>query len=218
MSRRGKNRSILKLAIAVAAVCALAVSVGSLGAAAHSVARASKAGKAYSTTVTYTSTSNGQQSGNETIDLDGHGSFSAKLGSGAKLVAAVIATVTGVPISKIAQGGTYKVQSELVNDGGNGIVVAHFKAHGLGTACLRYSDTGGTYNPSLGYVVVTGAIKMIGGTGDAAHWRGSASFKQNGIGGTNTLEQLLFHGAVTASTGKARGMSTACKHVAALSG
>jgi hypothetical protein len=218
MGFRFSTRTIVKLGVIAAVAAGAAVSIGALGASAQPVARASKSKKAYSTTVSYTSTTNGRQSGNSTVDIQGHGTFSAKLGSGAKLVAAIVSAATGVPVSKVAEGGTYKVRSADVSDGGNGVLVAHFKAHGLGTACLTYTAKGAPYNPSLGYVVASGTLKMVGGTGAAAHWRGSAKFTQDGIGGGSSNEQLRFRGSFNASTGSAHKPTAACKQVAAQSG
>lgn len=212
MGRMLKGRTVLKLAVAAGAVFVVVISIGSLGAGAHTIAHAAKT-KAYSTSVTYVSTTPGRQSGGSTLDIQGHGAFSAKLGSSAHLIAAVASVITGVPITEIVRGGTYKERESLVNSRTDGVIVAQFKAHGLGTACLTYSAKGAPYNPSLGYVVMSGTIKLVGGTGAATRWRGSATFTQDGIG-SSTIEQLFFHGAIKASVGKARGMTGACKQVA----
>lgn len=202
----------MRWALTTALVVGAAVAFTSVGASARPSADAASSGKGFSAKVTYTATSNGTQRGNATDGIDGHGSFSAQLGSSARIVAAVISAATGVPYTKIADGGTYKVLSNLSGTGGNGIVVAKFKA-GLGTACLKWADKSGAYEISLGYVPVSGKLTIVGGTGAAAKWRGSASFKQGGINGT-TLEQIMFSGAIKGSSGRARPMSAQCKQLA----
>jgi hypothetical protein len=202
----------MKLAVLTGAVLAAVLALTSVGASAQPLARSASAGKGYSAKVRYTSTSNGHQQGNAITGVDGHGSFSAHLGSSARIVAAVLSAATGVPYTKIAKGGTYKAVSNLAGSGGNGVVVAKFKA-GLGSACLKWTDKAGAYKISLGYVPVSGKIRVVGGTGAAAHWRGSATFKQSGINGSS-LEQILFAGALKGSTGRARRLSAACKKVA----
>ncbi len=53
--------------------------------------------------------------------------------------------------------------------------------------------------------------------GDRARLHGSATFKQDGIGGTS-IEDLFFVGALKASTGKAHGLTAASKRVAKQNG
>jgi hypothetical protein len=55
-----------------------------------------------------------------------------------------------------------------------GPAVVRFSDRALGTACVQWSGTSGKYDPSKGYRVVHGSMKMIGGTGAASHWRGSS--------------------------------------------
>lgn len=217
MTDRWSSSTALKLAAGAALVLLTTIALGRFQAGAHPVAHPAASSKKYSAPISYAGTTNGKQQGGSTVDIDGHGSFSAKLGSTAKLVAAVMASATGIPYDKIAAGGTYKVQSAISSSGvGSGVVVAKFKSHGLGTACLTYTDTPGTYSPSLGYVPITGKLKMVGGSGSAAHWNGSVSFSQGGISGSTSLEKFLFSGALKGSTGRAHKLTSACKRVAKL--
>jgi hypothetical protein len=68
---------------------------------------------------------------------------------------------------------------------------------------------------SKGYRMVDGSLKMLGGTGAAAHWRRSLTFKQTGLSGSDTLQ---FSTLLTGSTGASHGLTAACKAVAKLKG
>jgi hypothetical protein len=139
------------------------------------------------------------------------GHFSIKLSAGARDFAAVAAVVTGVPYPQIAKGGTYVAK---VIDGG-GLAVIKFSDQALGTACVKYSAKAGTYNPSLGFLKVTGSMTIIGGTGQAAHWTGTIKFKQTGLTGEDTLG---FGGTAVGSTRAAHGLTAACVSVSKLKG
>jgi hypothetical protein len=141
------------------------------------------------------------------------GSFSAKLGPAAHVVAALMSAVTGVPYTQIARGGTFIARD--VASGKARLAVVKFADHALGTACVQWSGTSGPYDPSKGYLVVKGSMKIIGGTGAAAHWKGDLTFKQTGVTGTDTL---VFSALAAGSTGPARGLTAACKAVAKLKG
>ena len=141
------------------------------------------------------------------------GSFSAKLGPAAHVVAALMSAVTGVPYTQIAKGGTFIAKD--VASGKGRLAVVKFADHALGTACVQWSGASGPYDPSKGYLVVKGSMKIIGGTGAAAHWKGNLTFKQTGVTGTDTL---VFSALAAGSTGPARGLSAACKAVTKLKG
>ena len=141
------------------------------------------------------------------------GSFSAKLGPAAHVVAALMSAVTGVPYAQIAKGGTFIAKD--VASGKGRLAVVKFTDHALGTACVQWSGSSGAYDPSKGYLVVKGSMKVIGGTGAAAHWKGNLTFKQTGVTGTDTL---VFSALAAGSTGPARGLSAACKAVTKLKG
>ena len=141
------------------------------------------------------------------------GSFSAKLGPAAHVVAALMSAVTGVPYAQIAKGGTFIAKD--VASGKGRLAVVKFTDRALGTACVQWSGSSGAYDPSKGYLVVKGSMKVIGGTGAAAHWKGNLTFKQTGVTGTDTL---VFSALAAGSTGPARGLSAACKAVTKLKG
>jgi len=121
--------------------------------------------------------------------------------------------VTGVPYAQIAKGGTYTAKDAPSSEAG--VAIVRFSDHALGTACVQWSGTSGKYDPSKGYRVVDGSLKMIGGTGAAAHWRGSLAFKQTGLTGSDTLQ---FTTLLTGSSGAGHGLTAACKAVAKLKG
>jgi hypothetical protein len=139
------------------------------------------------------------------------GSFSANLSRGAHLVAALMSIVTGVPYAQIAKGGTYIAKDASSSEAG--VAMVKFSDRGLGTACVQWSGKSGVYDPSKGYRTVDGSLKIIGGSGAAAHWKGSLAFKQTGLTGSDTLQ---FSTLVTGSTGARHGLTAACKAVAKL--
>jgi hypothetical protein len=141
------------------------------------------------------------------------GSFSAKLGPGAHLVAALMSAVTGVPYTQIAKGGTFIAKDTASGKGR--LAVVKFSDHALGTACVQWSGSAGPYDPSKGYLVAKGSMKIIGGTGAAAHWKGNLTFKQTAVTGTDTL---VFSALAAGSTGPAHGLTAACKAVTKLKG
>jgi hypothetical protein len=139
------------------------------------------------------------------------GHFSAKLSRGARAAAAVLAAVTGVPYPQIAKGGTYVAKVT----GGGGLAVVKFSDRALGTACVKYRGKAGKYDPSLGYLKVTGSMTIIGGTAQAAHWTGTIKFNQTGLTGRDTL---VFGGTVIGSARAAHGLTASCKSVSKLKG
>jgi uncharacterized membrane protein len=151
---------------------------------------------------------------NQDFGSDGaKGSFSANLSKGAHLVAALMSIVTGVPYAQIAKGGTYVAKDASSSEAG--VAIVKFSDRALGTACVQWNGKSGTYDPSKGYRTVDGSLKIIGGTGAAAHWKGSLAFKQTGLTGSDTLQ---FGTLVTGSTGAGHGLTAACKAVAKLKG
>lgn len=141
------------------------------------------------------------------------GKFSAKLSPAAHVVAALMSAVTGVPYTQIARGGTFIAKD--VPSGKGRLALVKFADHALGTACVQWNGSAGPYDPSKGYLVATGSMKIIGGTGAAAHWKGNLSFKQTGVTGTDTL---VFSALAVGSTGPAHGLTAACKAVTKLKG
>jgi hypothetical protein len=151
---------------------------------------------------------------NQIFGSDGaKGSFSARLSPSAQLVAGLASLATGVPYADIAKGGTFR--AKIAPSSQDGLALVTFKDHALGVVCVRWSGSSGRYDPSKGYLPVNGALTVVGGTGAAAHWRGSLSFKQTGLTGRDTLE---FDALPKATTGAGRGLTTACRAVGRLKG
>lgn len=206
-----RARSFLIAFAGAMALAAYPVASALAGGSAH----VATAKKPFSAHVTYSETNHGHQKGNSTVGIVGHGKFSAKLSAHATMAVALISLATGVPLNKAAEGGTYKVHKSLSPTGvGTGMVVASFKAKGLGKLCLGFKFVPGKYNPTsgTGFIPVSGTFTSLGGTGQAARWRGSVNFKQKSIGGLST-ESIGVSGSALPSTGHARTMSKACKAV-----
>jgi hypothetical protein len=196
--------------VAIGVAAALVVSLSATAAARR--ASAASAGRQFTAKLSYTETSHGSQHGSTTLGIRGHGTFSAKLGKLAALEAAFLSLATGVPLNKIAQGGRYTVQWNIAADGSaSGLLVAKLAARGLGTSCVSYSTKHGKFRPGMTFVPTTGAFRTVGGTGAAARWRISATFKL-----TNIAAQFDSAGSEKASLGPAKSMNAACRRVAAI--
>ncbi|HEY1711396.1 MAG TPA: hypothetical protein VGG07_00745 [Solirubrobacteraceae bacterium] len=203
MTHRFSAATIRVVAVALVLAIALAVVTGSaLRAQAKSTASAGSH-KAFSVSIV-----------NHDFGSDGaKGSFSAKLSPAAHVVAALMSAVTGVPYTQIAKGGSFIAKDAASSKAG--LAVVKFADHALGAACVKWSGTSGAYDPSKGYLAVNGSLRIIGGTGAAAHWKGNLTFKQTGVTGTDTL---VFSALATGSTGPAHGLTAACKAVTKLKG
>jgi hypothetical protein len=215
--------SVRRLALALAGALALAafpvasaLAGSSPRPAAVKQAHAAAATKPYKAQFSYDQTNPGHSHGQTITGIVGKGKFSGQLSLKGALEAAVITMVTGVPVSKIAEGGSYVERwTSEANGDDKGIVVAHLKAHGLGTVCVSYVTKHGKFVLGQDFVPASGSFQVLGGTGAAATWRGSASYKQTNVTGTST-EQFSVTGSERGSVGKARHMTTACKAVAKL--
>ncbi len=206
------RRLRLGILLTLVAIVAGAVVQLASGATAH---RASAA-KKYGGKVTYVETNHGRTVGGASLGIQGHGTFSATLGTRAALEAAIVAAATGLPVTKIAQGGSYTVQRSIAASGRiTGTLVATFKARGLGTACATYIEKPGKFVPGDSFVPMSGTITAVGGTGGAARWHASVSFTQGAVSGIK-VEQFSGKGSASGAIGKARSMSKACKAVAKL--
>jgi hypothetical protein len=206
---RTRLSPLLLVPIAVALVVLLSSAAGAKRAAVA-------AAKQFTSQLSYHETNSGRSQGSATIGIQGRGSFSVKLGPHAAAEAAFIALVTGVPATKIASGGTYTVQRDIAASGlVTGVVVARFKAKGLGVACVSYTEKPGKYVPGSSFVPMSGSFKTVGGVGPAAGWRVNVSFTETSVTGA-TIEQLGARGSEQASVGKAKPMTAACKRVAAI--
>lgn len=206
---RRAHLSVLLAPIAIALVIGLS---GGARARQANVAGA----KPFSAKLSYDETNSGRSQGSAVLGIQGKGSFSVKLGAHAAVEAAFIALVTGVPVAKIATGGSYRVQRDIAASGVvTGLAVAKLKVRGLGTVCVSYTEKPGKFVPGSSFVPMSGTFTTVGGTGAAARWRVKVQFKQTSISGT-TIEQFGADGSEQASVGAKRGMTAACKRVAAL--
>jgi hypothetical protein len=204
-----RARNLLIALLGTGAVAAYPVGSALAGGPAHTAA----AKKPFSAHITYSETDHGHLNGNSTVGIVGHGKFSAKLSAHASLAVALVSLATGVPLNKAAEGGTYTVHRSISSKGvGTGLVVASFKAKGLGKLCLGFKFVPGKYNPTSGsgFVPVSGTFAALGGTGAAAKWRGGLSFKETNITGLS-VENIAVSGSARPSTGHAKGMSKACR-------
>jgi len=210
----GYDRRALRTPILLGvALAATALAVGA--AAAPRAQRA--AARPFVAKLTYHETSPGTTQGNTTTGVVGHGVFSAKLSGRALMAAALVRLATGVPVAQLARGGTWVGRYDI--DAGNtyrGIVVARFKAPGLGTLCLAGTTVHGKF--TSGFIPASGTMATLGGTGTAAKLRINLRFKQTAIAGSDT-ETFTSTGAVqTLSMGAAKPMSATCSAVARLAG
>jgi hypothetical protein len=204
-----------RLSLLLLAPMAVVVVVGLSGAAGARRARVAS-GKQFTAKLSYTETNHGRSKGSTTVGIQGRGSFSVKLGAHAALEAAFIAVMTGVPVTKIAAGGSYTVQRDIAGSGVvTGLAVAKFKAPGLGVVCVSYTEKSGKFMPGSSFVPMSGAFKTVGGIGAASRWRVSVTFKQTTVTGS-TIEQFGANGSEQASLGNAKPMTAACKHVATI--
>jgi hypothetical protein len=207
--RRARLSIFLLVPVTVALVVALSGTAGAR--------RANAAvGKQFTAKVSYKETNHGQAKGPASLGIQGTGSFSARLGAHAAAAAAFLAVVTGVPLTKIAAGGSYTVQRDIAGNGVvTGLAVVRFKALGLGAVCVSYTEKPGTFTPGASFVPMSGTVKTVGGSGAAARWRVSAAFKQTNVTGS-AVEQLVANGSEHASLGSPKPMTAVCKHVAAI--
>lgn len=203
------RRAIVLLVLASAAVLAFVV-VPSLGAAPHSAAKA----KAFTGQFTSRITDQGKEQGQSVSGVVASGTFSAKLGPAAAILARLAEAATGIPYPQLAKGGSYVARYSVDGSGdATGLFVAKFKSKGLGSACLSYKTKPGAFVPGNSFVPVSGTFKLVGGSGRAAHLRGSGKLDQTGISGS-TEETTSGKGSASFSVAKkAKKPSAACKSV-----
>lgn len=208
------SRARIPLLLALPAVAVLLALTTSGAAGAR---QAGSKTKPFTARVSYKQTSQGHQDGSSQVDIKGKGTFSAKLSSSAADVAALIALATGVPLKQMAQGGTYDIEFNISGHGiRSGLIVAKFKAHGLGTSCAKFTEMPGTYKPGMSFGPMNGSVTAVAGTQSAARWRIKATFKETSVSGIST-EQFGGKGSILeASTGSPRPLTKACKRVAAI--
>jgi hypothetical protein len=211
-------RIVLITLAAAAAAILFATSGGAARVHARTSPRAAKATAhhPYKATVTWKLISSGRSAGRRTTGEEGRGTFSVRLGAAADVFAWAYAALTGVPLTSIARGGTYAIKfNSAANGDHTGTLVAKFKDVKLGEACASYRSAFGKYTIGMPYVPESGSVTSSAGTGPAATWRISVTFKLTGISGIST-EAFASDGKATASTGPARKMTAACRAVAEL--
>src|SRR4051794_1578390 len=150
---RPMRRAILVLALAVPVALVL---VPSLDAAPHSAAKA----KAFTGQFTSRITDQGNEQGQSVSGVVARGTFSAKLGPAAAILARLAEAATGVPYPQLAKGGSFVARYSIDGNGdATGLFVAKFKSKGLGSACLSYQTKPGTFVPGNSFVPVSGSFK-----------------------------------------------------------
>ena len=168
--------------------------------------------------VTYKITNQGRDVGQTTTGVVGQGTISGKLSLGARLAATLLGAVKGVPMTGIANGGTYVVRYDIDANGDHkGTAVIRFKSPGVGSLCLDFTAKYGKFDPGkTDYVPSSGTFATAGGTGAIAKVRASGRFDQGEVTGS-AIEQILGKGAVVSlSTGSGSAPSSACAAVARL--
>ena len=205
------------LAHRLLATAALVATIGVAASGAAALPSASKhaAAQPFTGKLTYKETNPGKDTGGATKGVVGQGVFSGKLGGRLLMAAALAEVVTGVPTSTMAKGGTWVAKYDIDAKGDyKGIVVATFKAKGLGSVCLSGTTKHGKF--SSGFIPAAGTLTALGGTGTATKLRLAVTFKQTAITGSDT-EQFTGTGSFkTLSMGAAKAPSAACKAVAKL--
>jgi hypothetical protein len=201
------RRAILVLALAVPVAL---VVVPSLDAAPHSAANA----KAFTGQFTSRITDQGKEQGQSVSGVVARGTFSAKLGPAAAILARLAEAATGVPYPQLAKGGSFVARYSIDGNGdATGLFVAKFKSRGLGSECISYKTKPGAFVPGNSFVPVSGSFRLVGGSGRAARLRGSGKLDQTGISGT-TEETTSGKGSGSfSSASKAKKPSAACKKV-----
>jgi hypothetical protein len=197
----------------IAAAAAVALVLAAVGTSYR--AQTAAPGKPFTGKVTYRETDPGKDHGTTIVGVVGKGTFSGKLSGKALMAASLVRLVKGVPVAEMARGGTWVARYDIdAKNSYHGIVVAKFKAPGLGSVCLTGNVAHGKF--TSGFIPADGTLKTVGGTGAAAGVRLSARFSQTSITGSD-VESFLGSGAFqTLSMGKAKPMNAACKAVAKL--
>jgi hypothetical protein len=207
----------------VRVLASAAVAVVLLGAVAPTVAGAIQkslvrmVGRGISGTVSYRVTDEGHSVGKTTTGVVGQGTVSGKLSLDARLAASLLGAVKGIPLTRIASGGSYVVRYDVAANGDHrGLLVMKFKP-GVGSLCVDFAVEYGKFVPGkTDYVPSTGTFATVGGTGKIAKIHASGRFKQGEVTGS-MIEQFLGNGSLVSLTaGAAAPLSTNCTAVAKL--
>jgi hypothetical protein len=168
--------------------------------------------------VTFKITNEGHDVGKTTSGVVGQGTISGKLSLGAKLGATLLGAVKGVPISAVANGGSYVVRYDIDAQGNHdGIVVITFKSPSLGSICIGFTASYGAFQPGkTDDAPASSKFATVGGTGKMARVHASGRYDQGEVSGS-AIERILAHGSVTSLTTIApKPASKACTAVAKL--
>jgi hypothetical protein len=167
--------------------------------------------------VTYGEIDHGKTSGQVTTGIVGKGKISGKLSFDAKVAATVLGAVKGVPLTRLAGGGSYVVRFDIDAKGNHkGFVVIRFASPGVGSLCLSFVATYGRFVPGTSYVPSTETFATAGGTGAIAKVRAAGKVTQGNVTGT-AIEQILAHGTFgSLQSGAPVPMSAGCAAVAKL--
>ena len=211
-----KVRDVRVLAsVGVAVVLLGAVAPTVTGALQESLVR--MVGRGISGKVSYKVTDEGHSVGKATAGVVGQGAVSGKLSLDAKIAASLLGAVKGIPLARIASGGSYVVRYDVDRNGDHrGLFVMKFKP-GIGSLCVDFAVTYGKFVPGKSdYVPSTGTFATVGGTGKIAKVHASGRFKQGEVTGS-MIEQFLGNGSLVSLTaGSAAPLSRDCAAVAKL--
>jgi hypothetical protein len=174
-------------------------------------------GRGISGTVSFKVTDEGRTAGQTTTGVVGQGTVSGKLSLDAKIAASLLGAVKGIPLTRIASGGSYVVRYDVEANGNHrGLLVMRFKP-GIGSLCVDFTVKYGKFVPGkTDYVPSTGTFATVGGTGKIAKIHASGRFKQGEVTGS-MIEQFLGDGSlVSLAAGSAAPLSKECSAVAKL--
>jgi hypothetical protein len=170
--------------------------------------------RAYSAAVTYLETRHGHLQGAARLGIQGHGTFSLALSPLTRTQVSLLAAASGVPLLRIARGGTYTVARQIDGDGTiTGTAVAKFAATSLGTVCVSYTESPGVFVPGMSFIPMSGSMTIVGGSGAAAGWRLRVSFAQTALSGWY-IERVQAGGSAKVGTGAAQPMTPTCRSAA----
>ncbi len=165
--------------------------------------------------VTFKITNEGHDVGQRTTGVVGQGTISGKLTLGAKLGATLLGAVKGVPITSVANGGSYVVRYDIDAHGNhNGTAVITFKSPSLGSLCLNFTAVYGKFQPGKSdFVPASGTFSTAGGTGKISTVHASGKYDQGEVSG-NAIERILANGAIRSLTSESpTPPSKACQSV-----
>ena len=157
-------------------------------------------GEGVSGTVSYRVTDEGHSVGKTTTGVVGQGAVSGKLSLDARIAASLLGAVKGIPLMRIASGGSYVVRSSVDGNGNHrGLLVMKFKP-GIGSLCVDFAVKYGKLVPGkTDYIPSTGTFATVGGTGKIARVHASGRFTQGEVTGS-MIEQFLGNGSLVSLT------------------